>query len=155
MYAPAKAFLKQCIGHTAYRGCDYCDQVGSYEENRVCFSLTKWAGRTDEDFRAQVDAAHHLCETPLVEVQGLDMVSGFPIDPMHNSYLGIMKKILVLLCRAGNRKVKVAFKPSLKAHLSTHLEKCGKVWPRVFNRKPRSLQELERWKATEFRTFAL
>lgn len=79
------------------------------------------------------------------------MIKDFPLDYMHLVCLGVMKKMIVNLWMNG--------KPPSK--LSSHqISKISQLLvgqhpniPSEFNRKPRSLSEAKRWKATEFRLF--
>lgn len=57
-----------------------------------------------------------------------------------------LKGPLALRCRVS---------AAMAANISTCLQSCRSFIPCAFNRKPRSLSEYERWKATEFRQFAL
>lgn len=36
--APARAFIKQTVGHTHKQGCEKCNVVGVYENHRVHFA---------------------------------------------------------------------------------------------------------------------
>lgn len=68
------------------------------------------------------------------------MVSQFPLDYMHLVCLGVMKR------RLGSRVID---------DISQHLLNLNSHIPSEFARKPRSLKEIDRWKATEFRQFLL
>lgn len=68
------------------------------------------------------------------------MVSQFPLDYMHLVCLGVMKR------RLGSRVID---------GISQHLLNLNSHIPSEFARKPRSLKEIDRWKATEFRQFLL
>ena len=101
------------------------------------------------------DEDHHLQATlsPLCNLS-LGMVSQFPHDPMHLVYLGVVKRLLGSWlkgpvsnrCRIGANNV---------SQISECLLACHRYLPREFPRKCRSLAEVDRWKATEFRQFVL
>jgi len=94
-----------------------------------------------------------------VNIPGIDVVEHFSIDYMHCVLLGVMKKMLILwkgsgeIGRVGVNQQKL---PSeLVKNISTRLISLKKYIPSDFSRKPRSLDELCRWKATELRQFLL
>ncbi|KAJ8929887.1 hypothetical protein NQ314_017381 [Rhamnusium bicolor] len=148
--APARSFLKCVKSHTGYSSCEKCTDGGEYFNGRMIFLSTNKPLRTDTTFLQQLDEDHHLDVSPLINLP-IGMVSQFPIDYMHNC-LGIMRKLLnswisgKLPTRLGSVNVKL---------LSDVLVSLKKHIPVEFNRKPRTLSELPRWKATEFRTFIL
>lgn len=149
--APARAFLKCIKSHTGYSCCEKCTEGGQYYKNKIVLLNTNAQKRTNELFRKQDDIEHHLGETPLLKLP-IDLIKCFPIDYMHNICLGIMRKLL---------------NTWLKGPLHVRLSQCSvniisdrlinlKIYmPSEFNRKPRSLDELANWKATEFRLFLL
>lgn len=147
--APARAFIKCIKTHTGYSCCERCHEPGESISNRMILKGTP--KRTDKSFRLQTDEEHHVGISPLVSLP-IDLIMKFPIDYMHNGCLGVMRKLLnywvggPLKTRLSGNKVK---------ELSNHLEALKDFIPREFNRKTRSLTELSRWKATEFRTFLL
>ncbi|CAH1099393.1 unnamed protein product [Psylliodes chrysocephalus] len=79
------------------------------------------------------------------------MVSMFPIDYMHCICLGVVRKML-FIWKSGNRSVRLNEKYNL---LEKKIKELGNCWPIEFNRKPRSLQYLDYWKASELRQFIL
>jgi hypothetical protein len=107
--------------------------------------------RTDDDFRLQSDAAHHVGTSPLAALP-LGLVSQVPLDYMHVVCLGVMRRILLLWskgpasCRMSN---------ALLQAVSARLVAYRSFIPRQFARKTQSLSEVKMWKATEFRTFLL
>ena len=154
--APARAFVKAIKGHTAYSGCDKCTQVGEYISNRMTFPLNNAPLRTDDSYSLFTDEEHHLKnkENLLIKSPFLDlnigMVSQFPHDYMHLICLGVVRR-LINLWLSGPLTCRLS---SLTAEkLSLTLLKLRKFIPVEFARKPRSLKDINRWKATEFRLF--
>ena len=66
--------------------------------------------------------------------------------------LDVMKKIMLLWVRG---RLKCRLGPQAKLRLSGALLSLGSYIPKEFARKPRGMDTLERWKATEFRLFLL
>lgn len=77
----------------------------------------------------------------------MDMVKDVPLDYMHLVCLGVVHKLLVLWFR-GPKEIRLGNK--VRNELSERNLKIAKYVPSDFNRRPRSLSELDRWKATEF-----
>jgi hypothetical protein len=99
-----------------------------------------------------VDGEHHKGPSPLIDLP-LDMIHSFPLDYMHLVCLGVMKRLLLHwvgkggnLCRLPSRIVD---------QISEKLISLARLCPSEFARKPRSLNEVSMWKATEFRQFLL
>lgn len=150
--APARAFVKCIKGHNAYYGCDRCIQKGSQVKHRTVFLDTEAEKITDDSF-AQMDQPGHKTVTPLVQLN-IGMITVFPQEPMHLIYLGVMRKLLFTWCGKGSTHLgKISSKQ--RQFLSEFLLEINKCWPSEFNRKPRSLIDLEYWKATEYHQFLL
>lgn len=150
--APAKAFVKQIKGHSGYHGCDKCRQRGVWH-GKMTFPSTNSPLRTDALFDEMQDAEHHIGQSPFHNLP-VGMVSQFPIDAMHLVYLGVVKRMILLWikgplengCRIGMNAVK---------RISSSLADLKGFLPKEFSRKARTLDYVERWKATEFRQFLL
>ena len=150
--APARAYIKCVSGHTSKKGCDRCTASGSYMKRRVAYPLSVGEKRTDEAFRAKLYDDHHQGSSPLLELP-VDMVSAFTIDHMHLLYLGVTRKVLhFLVARKASCQ---SLKPAQRTELSNWLISVKNYIPSDFARKPRGINELDRWKATEFRLFLL
>ncbi|KAK5647965.1 hypothetical protein RI129_002857 [Pyrocoelia pectoralis] len=150
--APAKSFCTYTTGHSGYSSCSKCLIKGSYLENRVCFPVTTYSElRTDNDFRKQYDPNHHNGTSILELIPHLDMVQDIPLDYMHLICLGVVRKLIALWCGAAKPPSKLSSKQTKE--LSVSLEHMSSYVPCEFARKPRSLSERKRWKATEYRQF--
>jgi hypothetical protein len=149
--APARAFLKQIKGHTGYDGCERCVQKGFHVESRMTYPLIDAEKRTDEVFSLMGYESHQLDASPLLTLQ-VGLVSGFVLDSMHLVYLGVTRRLLHMWTKGP--------RPTKLSHLQVDIisEKLSALQPHVpseFARKPRSLHDMDRWKATEFRQFVL
>lgn len=132
--------------------CTKCDIEGIYEGNRICFpNVDGFHLRTDLSFRAKDQESHHIETTILENIPGLDMVRSFPLDYMHLVCLGVIKKMLNNLWLCG--KPPYRFSSKQTQNISDQCISLKNQIPQEFLRKPRSLSEVKRWKATEFRLF--
>jgi hypothetical protein len=95
--APARSFLTDVKGHTAYFGCPKCETKGKYAKNhnskkgRVTFPTSNARLRNNHSFRTRRQAEHRKRRS-LLEELNLDMVLNVPLDSMHLCDLGVMKK---------------------------------------------------------------
>ncbi|KAL0194562.1 hypothetical protein M9458_008134, partial [Cirrhinus mrigala] len=98
--APAKAMVKCVKQFSGYYGCDRCTQRGSWEGRMTYPEVDNLNLRTDQSFRECWQPEHHQEEkiSPF-SVLPVDMVKSFPIDYMHQSCLGVMKKLLLMWTR--------------------------------------------------------
>ncbi|CAH1170530.1 unnamed protein product [Phaedon cochleariae] len=149
---PAKSYIKYSRGHSGYQSCSKCSIEGIYFNNRICFPNYRNAVlRTDESFRQKQNENHHTGTSILETLPNIDMINNFPLDYMHLVCLGVVKKLIVNLWIGGRPSHKLS---SLEiSNISQNLLEQVSNIPREFNRKPRSLNEAKRWKATEFRQF--
>jgi glutaredoxin len=148
--APARCFLKGTKQYSGYYGCDFCKERGKYlkEYKKIIYVKVDALERTDGEFRNFQEENHQLRESPLMKINDIGMISQIPPDSMHLVYLGVMRRLLNIWCRQ-------ILTPSFRIQLSSKLQEFGKSLPYEFKRKTRGLTHLDRWKATEFRTFVL
>jgi len=146
---PARAFVKQVKGHSGYYGCDKCVQRGFYINHRITFPDTRANLRTDVQFDEMIHEEHHIGRSPFMDTP-IGMVSQFPLDYMHLVCLGVMKRLLWLWTKGP---VSVRQGRQFISCISRRLADITPYVPREFLRKGRSLNDLDRWKATEYRNF--
>lgn len=149
---PARSFIKCVKGHSGYYGCDRCDQKGYYTQHRVTFPECTANKRTDDSFRTKVQPEHHHQSSPFERLEEIDMVAMFPVDYMHSVCKGTLFSLLDVL-RSGPLPFKLS--SSLLAEMSGCMFSLRSQIPSDFQRRPRSMQHLALWKATEFRLFGL
>ena len=149
--APARSLLKGTIGHTGYYSCERCVIKGSWEQRVVFNEEQKYAQRTDANFNEMEYESHQKHASPLLKANIL-CVKQFPLDYMHLVCLGVVRRILKYLkgeprcCKLSVLQIKEISQNLISLH--GHL-------PSEFVHQPRSLDDLDRWKATEFRQFLL
>ncbi|EFN76345.1 hypothetical protein EAI_06447, partial [Harpegnathos saltator] len=151
--APAKSFITSIKGHSGYYSCTKCNEPGEFINNRICFpNINNLTLRSDNEFRRKHQEEHHIGTTILESIVDFDMIHCFPLDYMHVICLGVVKKLLMLWVY-GNPSRKLSFNQI--SNISQSLLNVACNITTDFNRKPRSLDEVKRWKATEFRQFLL
>jgi len=148
--APARAYVKNVKSYSGYYGCDRCVQHGKWE-NKVTFPETDARLRSDIEFSEMSQEEHHLGVSPLA-VLSIGMVSQFVLDYMHLVCLGVTRRLILTWTRGELRSRLPA---RLVLAISKRLVNLRRFTPREFARKPRSLAEIDRWKATELRQFLL
>ena len=106
---------------------------------------------TDEKFNNFGYPLHQEALTPLVEIVD-SCISQISLDYIHLVCLGVMRRILHHLmkgpriCRHAQQQIQL---------ISDNLVNLNGKLPSEFSRQPRSLDLIDRWKATEFREFIL
>jgi hypothetical protein len=152
--APAKSFVCNTKGHSGYNSCSKCTVEGEYLNNRVCFPNGTIAPmRTHESFLNQDHEEYHMGYTRLTYIPRFNLIKNVPLDPMHLICLGIMKKLIRDMWLKGKPPYKLSHRKIQEASLI--LVSFKNSIPSEFVRKPRALQEVARWKATELRQFLL
>lgn len=152
--APAKSFVLKIKGHSGFFSCTRCKQEGEYLQKRISFPFQEISSkRNHNDYINMSHEEYHISDTvsQLVEIKGIDTVYSFPLDYLHLTCLGIMKKLINMWVSNGPLSVRL---PSKKVNeISSYLLDLKKYVPCDFPRKPRALSEVPRWKGTEFRFF--
>uniref|UniRef100_A0A1Y1KZS3 Transposase domain-containing protein n=1 Tax=Photinus pyralis TaxID=7054 RepID=A0A1Y1KZS3_PHOPY len=153
--APARSYVAQIKGHTGYWCCSKCEIKGRWAAGRVTFDEFEAVARTHENFINKTDENHHLKDSlsPLLQIPGINMVNHFPFEYMHLVCLGVMRKILFSFLKGDSYNVRLS--TNLSSQISNKLISIRPYIPSEFVRKPRSLTEILRWKATEFRQILL
>lgn len=156
--APARSFLKNIKGHNSRNGCERCIEKGVYFNRRIIYKDHNCQARTHANFKNFGDNDHHRSNipTPLLKIKGFNIINHFPLDYLHLCCLGTTKKLMLYWFKKdslGARKVLLPLR--LRKRLSDRMVYYSKFIPSDFARKSRKIDELERFKATEFRLFLL
>lgn len=147
----ARAFIKNIVGHNEYAGCDKCHVRGNWQNHRMRFIDGNASLRTDNNFLEKSDPEHHHGDTPLTNLN-IGMISSFPLDYMHCVCLEVVRKLLMTW--RDNEKI-YGLTNAHKSFMDSDINQISTYWPSELNRKPRSILEIDMWKATEFRQFLL
>jgi len=155
--APAKSYVLKVKSHAGFSSCTRCTIEGEYINNRVAFPYSEnhSTKRTHEHYLQMYDEDYHISNqiSILTQIDGFNSVNMFSIDYMHLVCLGVTKKLMILWFSKGPLNVRVR---SRKTHeLSSNLLNLNSYITTDFARKSRSVFEMRRWKATEFRLFLL
>ena len=148
--APARQFVKCIKGR--YYSCERCEIQGNWEQG-MYFVETDSTIREDSKFSSFEYEDHQIQRSPLIDY-GISCVKQFPLDYMHLVCLGVMKRILLFM-KEGPLQSAARLSQKQVKEISFKLENLTGTLPGEFARQPRSLEELKRWKATEFRQFSL
>lgn len=118
----------------------------------MTFPLTDSKLRTDESFAQKLNEEHHHSGSSPFHDSSVGMVSQFPLDYMHLVCLGVVRKLLTMWLRGP---LNFRLPANIVNRMSDNLKYLRPHIPVEFSQKPRSLREIDRWKATEFRLFLL
>ena len=156
--APARSFPKGTVSHNAFYACERCKVKGEYHNN-LCFLDMNAPVRSNTDFvlfQSEISeefnetvSSHIKCCSPLLGV--VDLVTDFPLDCMHLIYLGVMRRLL----KFWTSRIPHKLPRYIISAIDDGLAVLESEAPTEFSRKPRSLKFIDRFKATEFRTFLL
>ena len=155
--APARAFLKNVIGHSGKRGCERC-RVHNDKKHGTAYNDENAVLRTDESLINGKEEGHVKGPSPLSSV-GVKLISHFVLDYMHLVLLGVTRKLMFMWLEGEKSEAKKNRKFRLAAGqaqgLSLQLTSFAEGCPKEFSRKPRSLSNIRMFKATELRTLLL
>ncbi|KAK3868236.1 hypothetical protein Pcinc_026365 [Petrolisthes cinctipes] len=149
--APARAMIKATKLYSGYYGCDRCTQRGAWYGRLTYQEIDNLVLRTNQTFRDQVQEGHHSGVSPFVALP-VDLIKSFSIGYMHQSCLGVMRRLLLIWIK-GKKETRLTARHV--DDISKKLLQIQQFVPREFARKPRGLEVIDRWKATEFRQFLL
>ena len=91
--ATARSMIKSIISHTGYYSCERCTLKREYFNHCIAFNEVNFTERNMERFVEQVQKEHYRGVSLLLPLP-IHMIKDFPIDYMHQSCLGVMKRLL-------------------------------------------------------------
>lgn len=151
--ALAKSFALCIKSHTGYYSCTKCLIKGRYINGTICFPSDKtYPLRKDELFAVNAYKDFQINYSILNNVPEFLPLTNTPLDYMHLICLGVVKKMIILWMK-GPFPVRLNTRSINK--ISHMLIIFRNTTPNDFVRRPRSINEVKHWKATEFRNFLL
>lgn len=154
--SPARAFATGTMSHASYFGCPKCNQVCFSVGHKLYYQWFVGELRTDESFQNRDDINHHKPEfqtRSLLLESIIGMISQFVIDCMHAVDLGVTKKIIKAVINNESPCSKIT--KAIFASLNARFQSFKSYVPSEFVRKPRTLSEVNQFKANEFRQLLL
>ena len=144
--------------HTGYYECERCKMKGINIKGRIVYDRTEESTLTSNDTlmsmgyaeKDEIGKSLQLAPSP-IRRSNINMINGFNLDYMHMVCLGVVRRMLYYF-KGHFRSVFNGrlSQSSLNEITSRLLSFKGKL-PSEFARQPRSLNELDQWKATELR----
>ena len=155
--SPVRSDLKKIVNHNSYNGCERCSQRGTYSGGHVTLLETNAPLRTDESFKNREDESHHLAdENSILEELDIGLVSSFCLDYMHNTCIGITRRLLTRIISSKRTQKKCHLPSASLQEINLRITNSTLHIPSDFKRKlDGGLTSLSYWKATETRLFLL
>lgn len=149
---PAKHFIMCVKGHASYHGCSYCRQKGTFIDNSMVFSTNLSNPRENQSY-IDFKESNQISISPLSGI--VNFVTNFPVDTMHAVYLGVMKKLMLFYFSLTVKRTHARVSNRDKQQINNQVSEIRKYFPCEFRRKIRHVDDVEHFKASEFRTFLL
>ncbi|GBO24127.1 hypothetical protein AVEN_105168-1 [Araneus ventricosus] len=151
--SPTRSFIKCIVGHNSLHGCEKCTQDGIYLSKITWQYNKKTIVRTDALFKVLVCEYHQRTKSFLSELD-VGLVTQVPLDYMHLVCLGVVKRLVRVWVKKGQKKCK------LNVHCIENISfKLSVInqqhYPKEFSRRPRPIQMFKFWKDTAYRSFIL
>jgi hypothetical protein len=152
---PARAFVQSVTSHTGYFGCMWCRQKGVRIYGRMTFPNQTFECRTDEGYAdLQENNQNPVICSPLLGI--VPFYSSFPPDTMHLVYLGVAKSLFTFYCSSVKGfHLRSRLSRLQVCKINESISKHRLSVPCEFQRKPRTLDNLGHYKASEFRDMVL
>lgn len=155
--SPARSMIMNTKHAPGYFCCHKCTIEGVYVHRFSTVSFLNTGlecHRTHDDFvrRFYYDTnktkSFHLNQDPIVleTILNIDIVKHSPIDYMHVSCLGTMKRLLNVWSKMVNDFSEI---------IDSFIDVLYETWPKEFVRKLRKTNMIDHYKATEFRYWLL
>ncbi|KAL6417370.1 hypothetical protein ACFW04_014545 [Cataglyphis niger] len=134
--APIKSFITYTKAHTGYFSCSKCIQKGDFVHNRIIFP--------------EINNILQMTRDSVLEKLSIGMASQIPLDYMHLVCLGVMKRLLQIWINENEQN---RLSTESIDSISQYLMNIKQNILSEFVRKPRTLVDIDKWKATELSQF--
>ncbi|KAL6417081.1 hypothetical protein ACFW04_012337 [Cataglyphis niger] len=133
---PIKSFITYTKAHTGYFSCSKCIQKGDFVHNRIIFP--------------EINNILQMTRDSVLEKLSIGMASQIPLDYMHLVCLGVMKRLLQIWINENEQN---RLSTESIDSISQYLMNIKQNILCEFVRKPRTLVDIDKWKATELSQF--
>lgn len=151
--AQAKCFILDIVSPTGFNACPKCVCIGEKQGPRVVFPNLMAELRTDVSFMNPNDPIHRSTTLPPFATVGIDCITKTSIDYMHNVCQGVWKTVLNYWINTCNKPFSLT--SAQKSEINTRIKTIKNQITSDFVRKPRPLEDLAYYKATELRQMLL
>lgn len=154
--SPARAFIKNIKNPGGFYACERCIVKGTTKNHKRIYSNINCDLRTKNSFKKKLHAKHHLEDqksSRLSKLKQFDPVNDIVLDSMHLLYLGVMKNLLEKLLVVKKHSARLG-KPKVII-LRELMKSVSADIPVEFERKLFDIDQISKWKATQFRFFLL
>lgn len=146
--------MKGTVYFNHKHGCQKCTIDGVFIGGRMTFPHSDCPLRTDRSFRSRLEPGHHRVNS-IIERLPIDMVKDFVIaDSLHLLELGAMRR-LINIWKDGLKNHQEKWNKRDILEVNQSLNECNKQLPKEIHRRFRSLEKLNFWKRTEYRSLLL
>ena len=162
---PARAKALGTKGHSGFHSCTRCTIRGKKQEDTAVYFPRSWwedlnvDERTNDSFRQQLHPSHHkqdMSPSPLLAIKEMDMVKDVVIDYMHNICEGTTKTLMELYFGHDPKFATVnRCSADERAAVDRALVSFKRQLPSNFQRRPRPMNEMLKYTATEWRTWLI
>ena len=154
--APALSFVKGIVQFNGRNGCGKCRVSVQHKMSRPFYAYSDvLIPRTDIETRA-CQETNFVKITPFSRIKSIDLVNDFITDAMHCVYLGVVKALIKFLWVGSPCGIFSKINQEIKNNANNLIIRLRKsISNSYFARKPRILEDIDRWKAAESRVFLL
>jgi len=85
-----------CTAITTEYRCNLCTDEGTYIDGKMAFLSKNSSLRTNESFRNKTNDYYHKGPNVLEKLP-INITDDVPLDNMHYTYIGVMKKLIEFL----------------------------------------------------------
>ncbi|XP_037040257.1 uncharacterized protein LOC119077180 [Bradysia coprophila] len=152
--APARCDVLGLKYPTGYYGCGRCTVIGTYANNRVCFTDLDAPLRTDKNFQERLQPEHHHISSLVEKRLELRCITQSPLDGMHLVY-GCAVRRLLFWYNTDTVNYKLRLSATQIDLVNDMLNTAMLSKPREFARPVRDIKKYKKFKCTQLRQFLL
>lgn len=162
---PAKSKVSELMQFNSKTACNFCLQSGEHTAKGIRYTYYDSYQPTLRTHRSMINDINTVNAKPNIVINGIkgvspmiafenfDMAKSFCIDYMHAVLLGVVKKTIESWTSTKNHKEPFYLNKQKRLLLDVRLLKIKS--PTYINRRPRSLNLLKTFKASEYRSLLL